>query len=484
MPCSIGSPDGAHATTAWMTGIRRQRPYGHTHHRCRDHQHPLDPLEKWYPFVPGRTPRGSARHGRHRWQERAAKRGAREHCRGFAAGPDRHRRPGPVACVRDDHVECRPVRAGAFAGARRPEGTGCRHAAGVAAAGLRQGGLGRAGGAEPGGGGERVWVRQLCGRAIWFVPGVRNPVADVGLHDCEAMDMMRGEEAETMGLIERLKIAAPALIVLPGSHTKFVLLDAQQRIANCVTTLSGELLQVITHDTIVADSLGSDFADRIEPEMLFAGARSARSLGLGRACFMVRTLGQFTRHDRNARANFLLGAVLGADLLTLEHSSALRLRPETRCIVAAKPTLRQAYSLLLANDDFFSAAGTTVSDDEQHSLAGFGAIRLARGGGWLVWGQSVGGGRGVWLEAVRPWPPRGGCPGKKGEIWQRNRRDRWHRRFTSGWEHWAWCWHRSARRRRLRTSPRSVFWSSRQKSRGSRMSGSLPSRRRGKRVSS
>src|SRR6218665_215842 len=184
---------------------------------------------------------------------------------------------------------------------------------------------------------QQALLPQVCARPIWFVPGVRNPVADVGLHDCEAMDMMRGEEAETMGLIERLKIAAPALIVLPGSHTKFVLLDAQQRIANCVTTLSGELLQVITHDTIVADSLGSDFADRIEPEMLFAGARSARSLGLGRACFMVRTLGQFTRHDRNARANFLLGAVLGADLLTLEHSSALRLRPETRCIVAGKP---------------------------------------------------------------------------------------------------------------------------------------------------
>lgn len=225
---------------------------------------------------------------------------------------------------------------------------------------------------------QQTLLPQVCDRPIWFVPGVRNQVEDIDLHNCEAMDMMRGEEAETMGLIERLKIAEPTLIVLPGSHAKFVLLDAQQRIANCVTTLSGELLEVITRETIVADSLGSDFAHRIEPEMLFAGARSASSMGLGRACFMVRTLGQFTRHDRNARANFLLGAVLGADLLTLKNSSALRLRRESRCIVAGKPALRQAYSLLLANDDFFSAAVTIVSDDEQHSLAGFGAIRLAQ----------------------------------------------------------------------------------------------------------
>src|SRR6218665_2454789 len=98
-----------------------------------------------------------------------------------------------------------------------------------------------AGGKELAAGMQQALLPQVCARPIWFVPGVRNPVADIGLHDCEAMDMMRGEEAETMGLIERLKIAAPALIVLPGSHTKFVLLDAQQRIANCVTTLSGEL---------------------------------------------------------------------------------------------------------------------------------------------------------------------------------------------------------------------------------------------------
>lgn len=146
-----------------------------------------------------------------------------------------------------------------------------------------------AGLAELANGMAQTAIPEVCDRPIWFVPGVRNDVDNIGLHNVEAMDMMRGEEVETMGLVERLGIAEPTVIMLPGSHSKFVYLDRQQRIRGCVTTLAGELLQVITHNTILADSLDSDFASEVDREMLLAGARSASSIGLGRACFMVRT---------------------------------------------------------------------------------------------------------------------------------------------------------------------------------------------------
>ena len=124
-------------------------------------------------------------------------------------------------------------------------------------------------------------IPEVCAQPIWFVPGVRNPVDNLGLHNIESMDMMRGEEVETMGLVSRLGITEPAVIVLPGSHSKFVHLDANQRITGCVTTLAGELLHVITHNTILADALDSDFATEVDPEMLLSGARSASSIGLG-----------------------------------------------------------------------------------------------------------------------------------------------------------------------------------------------------------
>jgi 2-dehydro-3-deoxygalactonokinase len=225
---------------------------------------------------------------------------------------------------------------------------------------------------------ETVWHQP-----IWFVPGVRNAVDHIGLHNCEAMDMMRGEETESFALVERLNLSEPTVIVLPGSHSKFVSIDAQQRIEGCVTTLAGELLHVISHDTILAGSLKEGFAKKIDTEMLLAGAASARKIGLGRACFSVRILDQFAVYDANARANFLLGAVLGSDLLTLKNSSAIRMSPGTRFVVSGKPILREAIARLVEGDDFFSGTVTVLGDDEQRDLAGYGAITIARRRGLL-----------------------------------------------------------------------------------------------------
>lgn len=225
---------------------------------------------------------------------------------------------------------------------------------------------------------ETVWHQP-----IWFVPGVRNKVDHIGLHNCEAMDMMRGEETESFALVERLEIDEPTVIVLPGSHSKFVSIDDKQRIDGCVTTLAGELLHVISHDTILAGSLKEGFAKRIDLEMLLAGAASAKKIGLGRACFSVRILDQFAVYDANARANFLLGAVLGSDLLTLKNSSAIRMSPGTRFVVSGKPILREAIARLVEGDDFFSGTITVLGDDEQRDLAGYGAITIARRRGLL-----------------------------------------------------------------------------------------------------
>src|SRR6218665_1728428 len=46
---------------------------------------------------------------------------------------------------------------------------------------------------------QQALLPQVCVRPIWFVPGVRNPVADIGLHDCESKGIIRGEEAEANG---------------------------------------------------------------------------------------------------------------------------------------------------------------------------------------------------------------------------------------------------------------------------------------------
>jgi 2-dehydro-3-deoxygalactonokinase len=136
-------------------------------------------------------------------------------------------------------------------------------------------------------------------------------------------------------------------------------------------------------ETILASSLDGGFAKRIDAEMLLAGARSAKQIGLGRACFSVRILDQFTVYDANARANFLLGAVLGSDLLTLKNSSAIEVMPGVRFVISGKPILREAIALLVQGDDFFSGEVTVLDDQQQANLAGRGAIAVARERGLL-----------------------------------------------------------------------------------------------------
>ena len=52
------------------------------------------------------------------------------------------------------------------------------------------------------------------------------------------------------------------ILVLPGSHNKFVSVDREGKITGCLTSISGELLASITNDTIIAKSVNREFVSR------------------------------------------------------------------------------------------------------------------------------------------------------------------------------------------------------------------------------
>jgi len=223
----------------------------------------------------------------------------------------------------------------------------------------------------------RTNLPRVFKKPIWFVPGVKNHVENIGLHNCEAMDIMRGEEVECMAVVSQLQEKKPVLIILPGSNSKFISVDADGRITGCVTTLAGELMQVLTQNTILASALNSSFAVELNEELLLSGARAAEKVGLGRASFMVRILNQFTIYTQNERANFLLGAVLGADLLTLKNSGAIKITPGVDVVIGGNPLLKEAFATLVRADDFFSGHVSVIGDYQSQHLAAHGALYIA-----------------------------------------------------------------------------------------------------------
>ncbi|HWR62444.1 MAG TPA: 2-dehydro-3-deoxygalactonokinase [Clostridia bacterium] len=226
-------------------------------------------------------------------------------------------------------------------------------------------------------------IDEVVEKPIWFVPGVKNTLKNIDLGNCEEMDMMRGEEAETFGILEGLKLEASAVVILPGSHTKFVSLNRDKRITGCITTLAGELLSVLTNNTILASALDNSFAEKADEELILAGARYSREVGLNRTCFTVRILEQFTGYPADARANFLLGAVLENDIFSLKNSRALNFDSGQAVIIGGSKILKRAFEILVKNDGCFTGAIHVVEDEAMKDMAGLGSIAIAKARGLL-----------------------------------------------------------------------------------------------------
>ena len=155
---------------------------------------------------------------------------------------------------------------------------------------------------------------------IAFIPGVRNFSGPVDLENFSGMDMMRGEEVEAVGLYKLLKPRGAAMFVLPGTHNKFVAMDANGKMLGCMTSISGEMLDAITHHTIIAEAVGHSFvnADEYDSEYAKAGARECAVSGLGRAAFAGRILSTLGGKDKAKLQSYLLGAVLALDVQAMQ----------------------------------------------------------------------------------------------------------------------------------------------------------------------
>lgn len=223
-----------------------------------------------------------------------------------------------------------------------------------------------------------ILLPEVCPLPILFIPGVKNALERVDLDNFEQMDIMRGEEVEAYAILDAFPAGQPYLLVLPGSHTKFVAVDEAGRITGCLTTITGELLASITHDTIIADAVGRSFVnnDTYDSALVQKGFATATSTGLARACFSARILNQFALPDRQKVANYCLGVALAGDVAAVKGSDAIRVPPRATVIVGGKDPLRRAIAEVLQSDRYF----TEVIEYEPAAvmpLAASGAVRVA-----------------------------------------------------------------------------------------------------------
>lgn len=223
---------------------------------------------------------------------------------------------------------------------------------------------------------QTVSIPAVSSIPIQLIPGLKNSNS-TNLSKLETMDIMRGEETECIALMSHYESKTGLLLVLPGSHNKFITVDKNQNITGCLTTLSGELLSVITNNTIIADAVNHSFAEiSYNREMLLSGFRISSKCGLTRAAFSTRILNQFVSSHPNDCASYLLGSVLAADLEAVKHSDALQISPDTQVIIAGKEPLQGALLDIFREDGYFHHI-CTAKPMEQTPLAGYGALLIS-----------------------------------------------------------------------------------------------------------
>lgn len=200
---------------------------------------------------------------------------------------------------------------------------------------------------------RRVKIPELTELPILFIPGIKNDcAATLDTENLEAMDMMRGEETEAIGILELTSLKGPLTMVLPGSHTKIVTVNEHNQIAGCLTTMGGEIYSALASHTILADSIPSTLISELDVDMVLKGAALSRKVGLTRGCFLVRIMSQFLPVAAEKKADFLLGVVLGQDLIAIKNSLACEVHWRGEIIIGGPATLRHAlYYLLAAEPD-------------------------------------------------------------------------------------------------------------------------------------
>ena len=224
----------------------------------------------------------------------------------------------------------------------------------------------------------QVELPDVCPLPIHFVRGLKNrDGAALTLAEVEQMDVMRGEGTETLALLDLFGNENGTLFALPGSHTKFVSVDAEGKMIGCLSSLAGELLSALTLNTILANAVNKSFAGAdYNREMLLAGYRTARDTSLARAAFSTRMLQMFIPSDEQDRASFLLGAVLESDVAAVKNSKALSVKPDMKMVIAGKEPLASALKLLFEEDGYFRQV-EIYYPEARKPMSGYGLYQIA-----------------------------------------------------------------------------------------------------------
>lgn len=179
------------------------------------------------------------------------------------------------------------------------------------------------------------------------------------------IDMMRGEETEIYGISENTEEST--LYVLPGSHSKLIYMDKDNRITEFSTELTGEMINAIASHTILSSIVDLNQSAE-DAEYLQKGYLYAKEHGMNAALFKVRTLKKFSNVSSVQILSFFIGIMLSSEIENIIKSSAKRV------VIGGKNQLKEPTAALLKMNS--SKQIEKVSNEIAANATVFGAVKI------------------------------------------------------------------------------------------------------------
>lgn len=181
---------------------------------------------------------------------------------------------------------------------------------------------------------------EVAAKLAWVEPDRVAIVSGLCCDNDGIPDVMRGEETQIFGALQLLGLQH-ALLVLPGTHSKWVRVQAGQ-IQSFSTFMTGEFFALLRQHSILSRTLPASDGD-FDREAFDQGVTLAlRSSSLLHSAFSTRTLSLFDRMPAASLPSYLSGLVIG------EEVRAQTLKNHAEVVIIGSESLTQRYQRALA----------------------------------------------------------------------------------------------------------------------------------------
>jgi 2-dehydro-3-deoxygalactonokinase len=223
---------------------------------------------------------------------------------------------------------------------------------------------------------------------VLFIPGIKNAYpADASYREIRRVDFMRGEETQIAGLLSLAGMPAPPLTaVVLSSHTKYIPVTAEGRIAGSLTTLSGQVFEAIRQWTSIGKSVEAPEAPpgALDTAVVDSAYDAVLHAGFLRALLMPRFLEVLLGVPAAARRLFLEAAIAAEDLHALRDFPLLGFSADAPFVLIGPASRCAIFCYLLTRHAGASGSIREITEPEDvDRLSILGAVVIARRAGYL-----------------------------------------------------------------------------------------------------